>query len=48
MVERFVQAGGDLLAVLSNGELWISALDQLAWQRILPEVREVKAACILR
>ena len=48
MVERFVQAGGDLLAVLSNGELWISALDQLAWRRILPEVREVKAACVLR
>ncbi|MGB5846409.1 MAG: hypothetical protein WBG94_18345 [Anaerolineales bacterium] len=44
MVERFPQVGDDLLAVLSNGELWISSKDQIAWRRILPEVRDVKAA----
>jgi hypothetical protein len=44
MVERFTQVGDELLAVLSNGELWISSIDQIAWRRILPEVRDVKAA----
>jgi photosystem II stability/assembly factor-like uncharacterized protein len=47
MVERFVQVGEDLLAVLSNGELWISDLNKIAWRRILPEVRDVKAAGVL-
>jgi photosystem II stability/assembly factor-like uncharacterized protein len=44
MVERFVQAGNDLIAVLSNGELWLSSLQQLFWRRLLPEVRDIKAA----
>lgn len=44
MVERFVQAGENLLAILSNGELWLSSLQQLFWRRILPEVRDIKAA----
>jgi photosystem II stability/assembly factor-like uncharacterized protein len=47
MVERFLQVGDELLAVLSNGEVWISALDEIAWRRILPEVRDVKAASFL-
>jgi hypothetical protein len=47
MVERFSQAGDDLLAVLSNGEVWISPLDEITWRRILPEVRDVKAARFL-
>lgn len=46
MVERFIQVGEDLLAVLSNGELWISSLQQLFWRRILPEVRDIKAASV--
>ena len=48
MVERFLQAGDQLLAVLSNGELLVTALDQLFWRRILPEVRDVKAVASLR
>jgi photosystem II stability/assembly factor-like uncharacterized protein len=36
MVERFVQAGEELLAVLSNGELLSAPLAGLAWRRILP------------
>jgi hypothetical protein len=44
MVERFSQAGEDLLAVLSNGETWITSLEEVAWKRILPEVHNVKAA----
>ena len=47
MVERFSQAGDDLLAVLSNGEVWISPLEKIEWRRILPEVRDVKAASML-
>jgi photosystem II stability/assembly factor-like uncharacterized protein len=44
MVERFLQAGDDLLAVLSNGEVWITSLEEIKWKRILPEVQQVKAA----
>jgi photosystem II stability/assembly factor-like uncharacterized protein len=47
MVERFTQVGDEILAVLSNGELWISAVDLLTWRRILPEVVDVQAASVL-
>jgi photosystem II stability/assembly factor-like uncharacterized protein len=47
MVERFVSVGGELLAVLSNGEVWISSLEELDWKRILPEVLDVKAASVI-
>ena len=43
MVERFVQVGDDLLAVLSNGELLSAPLSTLTWQHILPNVSNVKA-----
>jgi photosystem II stability/assembly factor-like uncharacterized protein len=43
MVERFVEVDHEILTVLSNGELWISRLDQINWRRILPEVLDVKA-----
>lgn len=43
MVERFSQAGDELLAVLSNGDLLAAPLDSLAWRRILPAVPEVAA-----
>jgi hypothetical protein len=33
-----------LFAVLSNGELLVSSLESIAWQRILPEVTAVQAA----
>jgi photosystem II stability/assembly factor-like uncharacterized protein len=36
MVERFVQAGDELLAILSNGELLAAPLATLEWRRILP------------
>jgi photosystem II stability/assembly factor-like uncharacterized protein len=44
MVERFVQVDGDLLAVLSNGELLAAPIATLAWKPILAEVPDVKAA----
>ena len=44
MVERFTQVGDQLFAVLSNGELLVSSLESIAWQRILPEVTAVQAA----
>jgi hypothetical protein len=44
MVERFTQIGGELLAVLSNGELLAAPLATLAWRRILPDVKDVAAA----
>jgi hypothetical protein len=43
MVERFTPAGGELLAVLSNGELIRAAIETLSWERILPEAGRVAA-----
>jgi hypothetical protein len=43
MVERFLQVDNDLLAVLSNGELLSTQLDNLAWQTVLSAVQDVKA-----
>ena len=43
MVERFVQVGENLFAILSNGELWIKPLNQAKWQHMLPEITQVKA-----
>jgi photosystem II stability/assembly factor-like uncharacterized protein len=44
MVERFVAAGDDLLAVLSNGELLSAPLATLEWRRVLPADAGVAAA----
>ena len=43
MVERFVQAGDNLFAILSNGELRLKPLKQARWQRVLPEITRIKA-----
>lgn len=43
MAERFAQVGDELIAVLSNGELYASTLSHLEWRRILPEVQGVAA-----
>ncbi len=43
MVERFLQVGPELLAVLSNGHLLAATVNSLAWRRILPEVENVTA-----
>ena len=43
MVERFTQVGEQLFAVLSNGELLVTSLESVAWQKILPEVIGVSA-----
>ncbi len=47
MVERFLQAGDELLAVLSNGELISAPLAALEWRRTLPEVEDVAAAAVI-
>lgn len=47
MVERFHQAGDELLAVLSNGELIAAPLDTLAWHTVVPGVQEVNAVMTL-
>lgn len=44
MVERFAQAGDELLAVLSNGELLAARVETLEWRRALPELEGVNAA----
>lgn len=44
MVERFLQLGDELFAVLSNGELWLTSLGIITWERILPQVAHVHAA----
>ncbi len=43
MVERFTQAGGELLAVLSNGSILSSSIGGLDWKEPLPEVRGAAA-----
>jgi len=43
MVERFTQAGAELLAVLSNGQLLAAALADLNWRVIMPEIEGVNA-----
>lgn|GEM_PF-305225 len=53
MVERFTQVEGELLAVLSNGELVAAPLDTgsdsyLRWNRILPDIPRVNAATMMR
>jgi hypothetical protein len=43
MVERFVQVGDHLFAILSNGELILKPLKEVRWQRVLPEIARIKA-----
>jgi photosystem II stability/assembly factor-like uncharacterized protein len=43
MVERFAQVDDELFAVLSNGELWSRKLDGPKWNRVLPEIDQIKA-----
>jgi photosystem II stability/assembly factor-like uncharacterized protein len=45
MVERFLQVGDTLLAVLSNGQLLAANLATLSWHQILPEVTGVR--CVI-
>jgi photosystem II stability/assembly factor-like uncharacterized protein len=46
MVERFLQVGDELLAVLSNGELIAADFESHEWQRVLPEVKDVTAVAL--
>jgi hypothetical protein len=46
MVERFTQAGGRLLAVLTNGQVLAASLTDLDWQVVLPEVKDVNALAV--
>jgi hypothetical protein len=34
MVERFVQADGELLAILSNGQVIISSMNSIVWNEL--------------
>jgi hypothetical protein len=47
MVERFHQAGDQLFAVLSNGELWATPLPVLSWKRFLAAAQGVTAVASL-
>ena len=46
MVERFYQVDNQLLAILSNGELWSTRLDKVDWNRTLSEVEGVRSVAI--
>jgi hypothetical protein len=41
MVERFVQAEDNLIAVLSNGQLLEASLSTLEWHSILPDISDI-------
>jgi hypothetical protein len=43
MVERFTQINDELLAVLSNGELYAASISTLEWRQILPDVPGIAA-----
>lgn len=43
MVERFYQTDSQLLAILSNGQLWSTRLKKIEWHHILPELKKVTA-----
>jgi photosystem II stability/assembly factor-like uncharacterized protein len=43
MVERFYHVDNELLAILSNGELWSTHLDKVNWNRVLLEVEQVRS-----
>ena len=43
MVERFVQIGSELFAVLSNGEVLWTRLSSLEWKRILIDINKVNS-----
>ena len=51
MVERFVPAGGDLLALTAEGQVWVSPLaatgEAWRWQALLPDSGHVTAAWLL-
>lgn len=48
MVERFLQLGYELLAVLSNGTLLAASLAPLQWGAILPDAGWVRAVAAVR
>jgi photosystem II stability/assembly factor-like uncharacterized protein len=43
MVERFYQIDTQLLAVLSNGELWSTRPKKVKWHHILPDIKKITA-----
>ena len=47
MVERFVVDGGNLMAVMNNGELLAAEIGQWTWQRLLPEAGHVVGAAVI-
>lgn len=47
MVERFVPAGGELLAVLAGGRVFASPVGRWQWQPLLPDAGHVTAAWLL-
>ena len=46
-LERFTQVGDELLAVLSNGELFAAPLANLQWRRVLHELKWVAAVAAM-
>lgn len=48
MVDRFLQTGDQLLAVLSNGHLIAAPLATLTWRRLLLGVEGVSAAAVMQ
>lgn len=47
MVERFQQIGDNLWAVMANGNLLVTPLDELAWQPVLTEMTGVNDIAVM-
>jgi len=48
MVERFCQSNEELIAVLSNGELWSTELEAIEWHHILPDIEGITSIAVSR
>ncbi len=47
MVERFLQAGDELLAVLSGGQVIAAPLAELKWRYLVPQIKGAEAIAIV-
>ena len=43
MVERFYRIDTQLLAILSNGQLWSTRVKKVKWHHILADIKKVTA-----
>src|SRR5690606_17536606 len=48
MVERFAEVNGEVLAVLSDGDLVAATMPALRWRQVLPDIPAIAAVAVLQ